>query len=364
MIEPLADIPIDPVTAALPKADLHVHAEAAPRLDRVVARREGRPLPDMRETVRALLDAPPGMPRLIKMAVPPQPETVALDAAPENFIARVADLLEEAAADGAILVEVRFGGTTILRPDFMPLFREAERRVRLRYPRLHAEAIIVLVQAYTPAQIAQCLAMCERGAREGLAGVDFLSAPYDTEADWTPIYRWAEQASAAGLGITVHAGEFSTANLAAALHVPGVTRLGHAVHAARDPRLLDQMARSGVTVECALTCNVLLGATPSYEEHPIRQFMAHGIPVTLNTDDPVRVGTTIGREYAIAAALGFSAAELRGFTRSAIQASFATTPRRATLLAELAVSEREQYAPANAAPGTCVPSLHEGATKP
>ncbi len=336
MIQPLADIPITPAIAALPKADLHVHAEAEPRLARVIARRAGEQVPDMRDAVRALLDAPPGMPRLIKMAIPPQPETEALDAVPENFIARVADLLEEGAADGAILVEVRFGGATILRPDFMPLFREAERRVRARYPRFHAEAIIVLVQAYTASQIERCLAMCVRGAREGLAGADFLSSPYDTEADWTHIYRWAERAAAAGLGITVHAGEFSTANLAAALRVPGVTRLGHAVHAARDPRLLDAMARRGVTVECALTCNVLLGATASYAEHPIRQFMACGIPVTLNTDDPVRVGTTIGREYAIAAALGFSPAELRGFTRNAIRASFTTAARRAALLSELA----------------------------
>ena len=276
------------------------------------------------------------------MAVPTPAETEALDAEPENFVARVADLLAEAAADGAILVEVRFGGVSVLRPDFMPLFREAERQVQARYPHVRAEAIIVLVQAWAPEQNAQCLAMCVRCVREGLAGVDFISAPYDTEADWAPIYRWAEHAAAAGLGITVHAGKFSTANLAAALRTPGVTRLGHAVYAAREPRLLDAVARSGVTVECALTCNVTLGATASYEEHPIRQFVAHGIPVTLNTDDPVRVGTTIGREYAIAAALGFSPAALRGFTRNAIRASFTTAARRSILLAELAAPEYER----------------------
>jgi hypothetical protein len=38
-----------------------------------------------------------------------------LDAVPENFVARVADLLAEAAADGAVLVEVRFGNETALR---------------------------------------------------------------------------------------------------------------------------------------------------------------------------------------------------------------------------------------------------------
>ncbi len=59
---------------------------------------------------------------------------------PENFVARVEDVLEEAARGGAILAEVRFGGASnpILRGDFMALFREAERRVQAVYPRLRA----------------------------------------------------------------------------------------------------------------------------------------------------------------------------------------------------------------------------------
>lgn len=156
--------------------------------------------------------------------------------------------------------------------------------------------------------------------------------------------RWAERA-AAGLGITVHVGEFSPANLAAALRLPGLGRLGHAVHAAHDPRLLDRLAGTGATVECSLSSNVVLGAVPSYEEHPIRRFVAHGIPVTLNTDLPLHVGTTIGREYAIAAGLGFSPAELLGFTRNAIRASFAPAARRAGLLREVGAAADGRWTP-------------------
>jgi len=54
----------------------------------------------------------------------------------------VADILAQAAADGAIYVEVRFGADRLMAlPDFVGLFREAEERVQARHPRLRAEAI-------------------------------------------------------------------------------------------------------------------------------------------------------------------------------------------------------------------------------
>ncbi|MCA1553476.1 MAG: hypothetical protein LC737_03770, partial [Chloroflexi bacterium] len=182
------------------------------------------------------------------------------------------------------------------------------------------------------------LETCLRLARQGLAGIDLLVVPYETEADpalWTLAHQWAARAVNAGLGITVHVGEFSPANLSAVLSIPGVRRLGHAVYAAMDPRLLEQLAQRQITVECCLSSNVILGAVSSYEAHPIRQFVTAGVPVTLNTDDPVRIWTTIGREYAIAAQLGFSFSELLRFTRNAVQASFTSAERRAALIIEL-----------------------------
>ncbi|MGH2533834.1 MAG: hypothetical protein ACRDJW_16200 [Thermomicrobiales bacterium] len=344
-IQPLAEIPVDPMVAALPKADLHLHQEGKARVDRLVARRQGREAYDWCAWARRVLaETPPGMGRLGAVYAPDDALDLdgASDADPNLFVARVADTLEEGAADGAVLIEVRFGETLAgSPPDFMPRFREAERRVRARYPRLRAEAIGFLNLVADPSRFAKeerRLEACLRAAGEGLAGVDFRVDPYDTEADpalWAIAYQWAERAAGAGLGITVHAGEFSTANLAAAVRMPGLRRLGHAVYAAADPRLLEQVARGGVTIECSLSCNAILGAAPSYEDHPIRRFVDAGIPVTLNTDLPLHACTTIGREYAIAAALGFSPDELLGLTRNAVRASFMAPDRRDALIAEL-----------------------------
>ena len=334
-LAPFGEVPIDPAVVALPKVDLHLHQEQLPRIDRVLAGREGRAAYDWRGGARRLMaETPPGMPRLLRLGEV-RPAPLAADDDPAMFIARIVDLLDEAASDGAVLVEVRCGQESPLRPDFMALFREAERRVQARYPRLRAEVIVPLLLWYEPERLEAVLSACLRLAPDGLAGIDLLYRPYDTEGDWSVARRIAERASAAGLGVTAHAGEFSMANIAAAARLPGLTRLGHATYAAEDPRLLALLAERRITIECSLSCNVVLGAVASYEAHPIRRFVEAGIPVALGTDDPVQVCTTIGREYAIVAALGFSVAELRGFSRDAIRAAFTTPERRAALLDEV-----------------------------
>ena len=132
--------------AQLPKADLHLHAETDGRVERILARREGRPAFDWVTWATHLQrETPPGFARLETWRahqVLPTELVESLDARSEVFVERVADAIRESAADGAILVEVRFGSATSFRSDFMPLFREAELRAQRDFPGCHAEAII------------------------------------------------------------------------------------------------------------------------------------------------------------------------------------------------------------------------------
>ena len=57
------------------------------------------------------------------------------------------------------------------------------------------------------------------------------------------------------------------------------------------------------------TSNLRTGVVPSLAAHPLPALRAAGIPCTINTDDPAMFGTDLGREYAVAAELGLSAAE-------------------------------------------------------
>ncbi|HEV8192955.1 MAG TPA: hypothetical protein VGP82_15930 [Ktedonobacterales bacterium] len=264
--------------------------------------------------------------------------SIEADAEPENFVVRLEDILKEAAADGAVLVEVRFGGATaLLQPHFLAYSYEAARRVRERHPALYAEALYTLLMEDEPARLERVVAACIEAGQQGLSGIDLLYNPYAAQADWRAMYRVAGRCADAGLGITAHAGEFATATIVAALQTPGLTRLGHAVYAASDPLVLDLVAKSGVTVECSLTCNVVLGAVRSYKEHPIREFVEAGAPVALCTDNPVQLCTTIGHEYALAAALDFQPADLLNVTTNAIRARVASPKRKALFLTKLAV---------------------------
>jgi adenosine deaminase len=143
-------------------------------------------------------------------------------------------------------------------------------------------------------------------------------------------------ASQAGLGCSVHAGEWAGADsVRAALDLP-VSRIGHGVRAIEDPAVVDEIARRGVVLECCPTSNVALGVFGSFDEHPLPALRSAGVRVTLGSDDPPYFGASVGGEYAVARErFGMSDADLRAITRTAIEASFAEPALRAALLERL-----------------------------
>src|SRR5262245_53916123 len=120
-LAPLAEMPMHPHIAALPKADIHIHQEWSPRLDKVLAVQEGRAPYNWREWAASLMQTePPGAARLRHLSSH-FPAPLEADAQPYNFVARVVHMLEEAAADGAMLVETRLGRDMVDRPDCLTL---------------------------------------------------------------------------------------------------------------------------------------------------------------------------------------------------------------------------------------------------
>ena len=139
-----------------------------------------------------------------------------------------------------------------------------------------------------------------------------------------------EIVAAAGLGCTVHAGEWAGADsVRAALGLP-VTRIAHGVRSIEDPALVGELAERGIVLECCPTSNVVLGAFPTYEDHPLPRLVEAGVRVTLGSDDPPYFGASIGGEYEICAErFGFDDEALKGITRTALTPHSATRRSRA-----------------------------------
>lgn len=110
-------------------------------------------------------------------------------------------------------------------------------------------------------------------------------------------------------------------------------RLGHAVHAVEDPRLMDFLAESRIGIEANLTSNVQTSTVSSYAAHPLRQFLERGILATINTDDPGISGIDLRYEYEVAApAAGLTAAQIAQAQRNALTVAFLSTEEKEQLL--------------------------------
>jgi adenosine deaminase len=143
-------------------------------------------------------------------------------------------------------------------------------------------------------------------------------------------------AAGAGLGCTIHAGEWAGAeSVRAALELP-ITRIAHGVRAIEDPALVTELASRGIVLECCPTSNVVLGVYSSYDEHPLPRLRAAGVRVTLGSDDPPYFGATIESEYEVCRQrLGFEEDDLRDITRTALDAAFCDEALKAALRGRL-----------------------------
>ena len=146
------------------------------------------------------------------------------------------------------------------------------------------------------------------------------------------------RAEAAGLRRTVHAGESSgPEGVRDALDLLHAERIDHGVRAIEDARLVDRLVRDGVSLGVCPRSNIALGLYPSWAEHPLPALLEAGVLVTLNTDDPAPLGTSLERDWAVAAEqFGLGIDDLAGFAARSIDASFADDDLKRDLRAELA----------------------------
>jgi adenosine deaminase len=156
--------------------------------------------------------------------------------------------------------------------------------------------------------------------------------------------------------LALHAGELAlglqplrdlTFHIREAVEVAGARRVGHGVDVAHEhgaAELLARMARDGIAVEINLSSNdIILGVKD--RDHPLRLYMAAGVPVTLSSDDVGVSRADLTEEYVRAVhEHGLTYSELKQISRNTLVYSFLEPEAKARELKRLDRAFREYEA--------------------
>lgn len=146
-----------------------------------------------------------------------------------------------------------------------------------------------------------------------------------------------DAARAAGLRSVPHAGETTgPETIWDAIRDLGADRIGHGTSATQDPELLAYLAEHRIALEVCPTSNIATRAVTDLDLHPVKEMVAAGVLVTINSDDPPMFGSDLNNEYAVAARLlDLDELGLAQLAKNAVEASFLDPAGKAKLTAEI-----------------------------
>jgi len=325
--------------ASLPKAELHRHLEGSLRLQTLyeIARTEQLTLPAPTvEQFRALVQVRTHEPFTAENFLAKFRVLRLFYRSPEIIHRLTSEVVADAAGDNVRYMELRFTPVALSRAREFPL-RDVIDWVTTSASQTAAEHLLTLrfilsVNRHEPPSLAEEVARLAVEFRDrGVVGLDLAGdeSRYPA-APFAPIFR---EAKAAGLHITVHAGEWGpAANVVEAIEALHAERIGHGIRVLEDPNAVALARERGVVFEVCPTSNHQSGVVPTLEAHPLPQMLAAGLRVTLNTDDPSVSGIDLSHEFTLARdVLGLSAADLWQCTVTALEGAFLSAPRRQML---------------------------------
>ncbi|MEM7181303.1 MAG: adenosine deaminase [Spirochaetota bacterium] len=152
----------------------------------------------------------------------------------------------------------------------------------------------------------------------GLGGAELKGPPRDFE----DIFRIAKESN---LRVVAHAGEDDGPwAVWDAINILQAERIGHAISAIQDPKLIDHLKEKQIPIEICVTSNIFTGKYVKKEKHhPVRYYYDHGILTCINTDDPAIFNVDLSYEYfKLYRYLDFSLEEILDLIKKGVQATF------------------------------------------
>jgi adenosine deaminase len=255
---------------------------------------------------------------------------------PEDYVRLLYEVVEDAAADGAVWVEPAVWISPALPAHLGLDSQEAVLQMLLDAVRRVADAldvgiglIVAANRTRPPTEAEELATLAARYAGRGV--VAFGLADDETLGRPEPFARAFAIARLAGLISAPHAGEHGGPDsVQAAIEFLGARRIAHGVRSVEDPRLLERLAGDGICLDVCPTSNVQLGVVTSLQEHPLPRLLESGVPVSLNADDPLFFGSGMLAEYELARSTFAMADDLLAHIAAcSLRASGAPQPLRA-----------------------------------
>jgi adenosine deaminase len=197
-------------------------------------------------------------------------------------------------------------------------------------------ACVLSINRHEPLSIAeQVTDIAIAQMEDGVRGLDLAGDEAGFPAK--PFAATLLRAKEAGLGITVHAGEWAgSENVREALERFQADRIGHGIRVLENKETAQLAARSGAVFEVSLTSNWKTGAIADQNLHPLTEMIQAGLAIALTTDDPSIFETTLSAECYVAQRLfNLSIDSVKAFNLTALQAMFLSSKTKRQLEKEL-----------------------------
>ena len=324
---------------AMPKAELHLHLDGSvlPGTAVELARTRGIDGPTGVDEMRAALVAPPhGASQAALLGAFDLPIALLQDAAALEQV--TTELVEAKASDRVRYVEIRWApalhtrrGLTLEAGITAVCAGAASAGARTG---VIVRLICTAMRSHPPDETVRLAHVAGRFIDSGLTGFD-LAGPEAAHPDPLVHRRAFTVARAAGLHVTLHAGEWGgPAQVRRALALDP-ERIAHGGVASEDPALCAELIRRAISLDLCPTSNVQAGIVDGLADHPLARLHRLGVPVTLSTDDLTVSDVTLSEEYARSIEqIGLTVAELWAINLHALEVAFCDPSTLARLRAE------------------------------
>ncbi|MDO5440297.1 MAG: adenosine deaminase [Erysipelotrichaceae bacterium] len=289
-----------------PKVDLHLHLDGSFRIETMyeLAKERnivlpGNTLEGYREWMNEHADAK-DVNDYLQMFDPPT--QVLQDK--ESLIRVTKELIDDIASQGLRYAEIRFAPQLhthkgLTQADATEAVLEGKRLGEESNPSIKI-GIITCMMCIGPETVnwdqnSETVDVCAKYKDKGVVALDLAGAEGIVPLkNFAPLF---EKAKALNLNIISHAGDSQGPDTVKDALDFGVSRIGHGHHIFDDKELCKQAADNNIALEICPTSNIQCKTQPSFKEHPAKQLLEMGIPVTINTDNMVMARTTVDEEY-------------------------------------------------------------------